>query len=253
VLDSRRLDLSKNRYEHSDRNGGRLLIDGCQNLTDWARTWKWRWFVTLTFSEDVGRDRANAILDECLDELEAAFHDSLTCMIAQEQKTYSGSGKPAGRVHFHLLIGGAVDLPAKAIINWWQQPKFGGSRTSGAGADVRAYDPTGGAANYLLKFQVDPAWDVRFRNLELLSPLTPASAATSSRMRRKLQRCEERKAKTVTQPVVRKESSPIQYDPKPVSSKRVVGARTGCLARSTVFPALRVVNKAGIDVTVRCP
>ena len=173
-------------------------------------------------------------------------------MIAQEQKTYSGSGKPAGRVHFHLLIGGAVNLPAKAITDWWQLPKFGGSRTSGAGADVRAYDPNRGAVNYLLKFQADPAWDVRYRNLELLSPLMPESAATCSRMRRKLQRCEERRAKTATQPTAMKGPLPTHY-PELVSSKRAGSERLGCLARSTVFPALRVVSKAGIDVKVRCP
>jgi len=169
-------------------------------------------------------------------------------MIGQEQKTYSGSGKPAGRVHFHLLIGSAVNLPALAIVNWWQLAKFGGSRTSGAGADVRTYDPNRGAVNYLLKFQSDPGWDVRFRNLELLSPLTPASAATSSRMRRKLQRCEERSAKAPTQPVALKGCFTTQYDPEPMSSKRAVAERLGCLARSTVFPALRVVDKFGVHV-----
>jgi hypothetical protein len=123
--------MSTKANEYNDRNGGRLVIEGRKNEAEWLRTWNWRWWTTLTFSKDVGRDEANDILDDCLDELEAAFHDSLTCIIAQEQKTYSGSGKPAGRVHFHLLIGSAVNLPALAILNWWQLPKFGGSRTSG--------------------------------------------------------------------------------------------------------------------------
>jgi hypothetical protein len=242
-----------NGNEYNDRDGGRAVIEGRKNQAEWLRTWNWRWWTTLTFSRDVGRDQANALLDDFLGELEAAFHDSLTCMIGQEQKTYSGSGKPAVRVHFHLLIGSAVNLPALAIVNWWQLTKFGGSRTSGASADVRVYDPNRGAVNYLLKFQADPAWDVRFRNLELLSPLTPASAATSSRMRRKLQRCEERRAKAATQPVALKGSSPTQYGPERVSSERAVAERLGCLARSTVFPALRVVDKFGVDVKLRCP
>jgi hypothetical protein len=245
--------MSTNANEHNDRNGGRLGIEGRKNQAEWLRTWHWRYWATLTSSRDVWRDQGNALLDDCLGELEAAFHDSLTCMIAQEQKTYSGSGKPAGRVHFHLLIGSAVNIPAFAIVNWWQLTKFGGSRTSGAGADVRVYDPNRGAVNYLLKFQADPAWDVRFRNLELLSPLTPTSAAASSRMRRKLQRCEERRAKAATQPVALKGSAPTQYDPQRVSSKRAVAERLGCLARSTAFPSLRVVDKFGVDVKLRCP
>jgi hypothetical protein len=245
--------MSRNANECNDRNGGRLVIEGRRNQAEWLRTWKWRYWATLTSSRDIGRDQGNALLGECLGELEAAFHDSLTCMIAQEQKTYSGSGKPAGRVHFHLLIGSAVNIPALAIVNWWQLPKFGGSRTSGAGADVRVYDPNRGAANYLLKFQSDPAWDLRFRNLELLSPLTPASTATSSRMRRKLQRCKERRAEAATQPVALKGLSPTQHDPEPMSSKRVVAEGLGCLARSTVFPALRVVDKFGVDIKLSCP
>ena len=151
------------------------------------------------------------------------------------------------------MIGSAVNIPALAIVNWWQLTKFGGSQTSGAGADVRVYDPNRGAVNYLLKCQADPAWDVRFRNLELLSPLTPASAATSSRMRRKLQRCEGRRAKAATQPVALKGSPPTEYDPERVSSKRAVSERLGCLARSTVFRALRVDDKFGVDVKLRCP
>ena len=118
---------------------------------------------------------------------------------------------------------------------------------------MRAYDPRRGAANYLLKFQADPAWDVRFRNLELLSPLTPASAATSSRMMRKLRKCEERREKAATQPVAMKCPSPTQYDPEPMPSKGAVTERLGCLARGTVFPALRVVDKFGVDVKLRRP
>jgi hypothetical protein len=245
--------LSTNGNEYTDRNGGHLLMEGRRNQANWVRTWNWRWWVTLTFSRDVGRDEANAILDDFLDKLEATHHDSLTCMIAEEQKTLSGSGKPAGRVHFHILIGSAVKLTANTIMNWWQLPKFGGSRTSGAGAHVRAYYPRRGAANYILKFQKDPAWDVRFRNLELLSPLTPASAATSSSIRRKLRRCEERRAKAATQPADLEMSFPTQHDPEPVSSKRAVSERFGCLAQRSVFPALRAVDKAGIDDKVRCP
>jgi hypothetical protein len=237
--------MSRNANEYNDRNGGRPVIEGRKNQAEWLRTWNWRYWTTLTSSRDVGHDQANALLDDCLGELEAAFHDSLTCMIGQEQKTHSGSGKPAGRVHFHVLIGSAVNIPALAIVNWWQLPKFGGSRTSGVGADVRVYDPNRGAVNYLLKFQADPAWDVRFRNLELLSPLTPASAATSSRLTRKLRRREERRAQTATQPVAIKGPSPNQFDPESVSSKKAVAERLGCLARSTLFPALTVVNKFG--------
>ena len=193
--------MSTKRNEYNDRNGGRLVIGNRPDELEWLRNWDWKYWVTLTFSRDVGHDEANALLDDFLNELEAAHRDSLTCVISLEQKTISGSGKPAGRNHFHLLIGCAVNLTASTIVNWWQLPKFGGSRTAGAGADARAYDPSRGAVSYLLKFREDPAWDVRYRNLELLCPDTPASAATSSRMRRQLSRCKERRMGAAAQPV----------------------------------------------------
>jgi hypothetical protein len=229
------------------------MIENRPNELEWLRNWKWNYWVTLTFSGDVGREEANALLDEFLNELEAALRDSLICMISQEQKTISGSGKPAGRVHFHLLIASAVNLSASTITNWWQLPKFGGSRTAGAGADVRPYDPHRGAVSYLLKFRKDPAWDVRYRNLELLSPVTPASAATSSSMRRKLRRYEERRVGATAQPIRLRRSPWAQRDSEPVPPRRAIATIRGCLARHSVRGTLGVVDKAGVEVQVQYP
>jgi hypothetical protein len=156
-------------------------------------------------------------LNEYLNKLEAIHRDSLSCLIAQEQKTLSGSGKPAGRVHFHLLMACAINLTATSISDLWQLAEFGGSRTSGAGADVRPYDPNRGAVNYVLKFSKDPAWDWDFRNLELLSPLTPVSAAISSRMRRKLARSGEQRIKAATQSLRLTRFTPTKAVSDPVS------------------------------------
>jgi hypothetical protein len=245
------LSTKPNRY--NDRTGGRPGIENRPVGAEWVRTWDWKYWVTLTFSRDVGRDEANALLNDFLNELEAALHDSLTCMIAQEQNTLSGSGKPAGRVHFHLLIASAVKLTPSAIVNWWQLPKFGGSRTAGAGADVRPYDPHRGGASYLLKFQKDPAWDVRYRNLELLCPDAPESAATSSRMKRKLRRCKERRAGVATQPAKVSRGPWTQSDSEPLLPKQAIAATRGCLALHTVRLTLGVVDAAGVEVQVQYP
>jgi hypothetical protein len=177
----------------SDRTGGRMAIEAGRNLAEWLYDWKWKWWVTLTFSNNICKASATALLDEYLNEVESTYGDSLTCVIAQEQKTYSGCGKPAGRVHFHLLVGCSIDLGWRPLQELWQLPQYGGDRTTGAGADVRKYDPQRGAFTYLAKVHQDRAADLTFRNLELLSPVPPLSADTSSKMRRKLLRSNERR------------------------------------------------------------
>jgi len=199
--------MSSEQNDYSDRNGGRMMIEAGRNMAEWLYEWEWKWWITLTFSNDVSRERATALLNDYLNEVETTYRDSLSCVIAQEQKTLSGSGKPAGRVHFHLLIGCAIDLDARPLQELWQLSKFGGDRTSGAGADVRRYDPQRGALTYLLKFQQDPAWDFTFRNLELLSPVPPKSAATSAKVRRKLRRSTERRLAGSMRPLSRSASS----------------------------------------------
>ncbi len=111
-----------------------------------------------------------------------------------EQKTISGLGKPAGRVHFHLLVGCSMRLTKATFTDLWERVCYGGSWTTGEAADVQEYRPEGNAAIYLLKCLDDPGWDWEERNLELVSPVPPASAAHHSRLRWKLRRSAERRA-----------------------------------------------------------
>jgi hypothetical protein len=185
--------MTQRQNDRDDRTGGRMAIEAGRQVAEWLYNWEWRWWVTLTFSRDIGSARADAILGEYLNEFEATHRDSLTCMIAQEQKTISGSGRPAGRVHFHVLIGSSIDHGAKALQQLWQQARYGGNRTSGAGADVRPYDPQRGALVYLQKALMEKSSGLTFHNLELLSPVAPESATKSAEVRRKLKRCEDRK------------------------------------------------------------
>jgi hypothetical protein len=185
--------MSLKQRNQSDRTGGRMAIEAGRNLAEWLYDWDWKWWVTLTFSNDLCRASATAVLNAYLNEVELTYKDSLTCVIAQEQKRYSGSGKPAGRVHFHMLVGCAIDLGPRPLQEMWQLSRFGGDRTRGTGADVRRYDPQRGAIAYLTKLQYESASDLTFRNLELLSPVSPGSAYSSSKMRRKLLRSNQRR------------------------------------------------------------
>jgi hypothetical protein len=175
-----------------DKSTETAQLTALEHYGHWFKSFNWRWWVTLTFSHDLSTFKADALLREYINELEAIHHDSFSCLVAREQKTLSGCGKPAGRVHFHLLVGCVANLTVKSFTDVWEAPRFGGKRASGAAAHVMLYDPTRDAAFYCFKFLQDPSWDWDHHNLELLSPIAPLSAKSSSRMRRKLRRREMR-------------------------------------------------------------
>lgn len=174
-----------------DRASGPSRIKGRQELSNWIRDWQWGWWTTLTFNRRISVDESSRVLERFLECLERTLRDTVSCMIGQEQ-VYSGPNKTKTWVHFHLLIGSSIPFPASLIVQLWNRPEFGGVIKGGKSADVESYSPQGGAAAYLMKSQTDPAWDVAFRNLDLMSPLAPKSAGDSSRQRRRLRRRDER-------------------------------------------------------------
>lgn len=163
-------------------------------LADWLRPWPWDWWMTLTFSAHIQPERASFLLKCYLRELEETHGDQVSCLIGREQKTWSGCGSPAGRVHFHLLLASPFHLTEAALKDLWSLPKYGGTRTSGASAAVWPYNPGGGAIDYLIESSKDPAWDHDEWKLELLSPVTARGAHGTSRSRRKDRRRQERLA-----------------------------------------------------------
>ncbi len=162
-----------------------------QNHADWWRQFPWDFYVTLTFSKDRSADRATALLEEYLNEIEALVKAPLSCLISMEKK-YSGLGMPAGRVHFHLLIACARPLDPKRLEDPWTQPRYGGTWVSRKSAFIVPYDAAIDASFYMFKSLSDPAWDWNSRNLDLISPARPASCATSKRARRRLRRNQKR-------------------------------------------------------------
>src|ERR1700733_15700601 len=110
----------------------------------------WDWYLTMTFSRDVSSEQATALLNQYLREIEEKIQAPLSCLIAKEQ-TYSGLGKPTGRVHFHLLLSCATTLTREFLRDQWQVPKYGGDGTSGPSACVLPYDAKRSATHYLFK------------------------------------------------------------------------------------------------------
>jgi hypothetical protein len=162
-----------------------------QNQAEYWRQFPWGWYVTLTFSKDRSADRASVLLEEYLNEIETLVKAPLSCLISMEKK-YSGLGRPAGRVHFHMLIACARPLDPKRLEDLWNQPRYGGTWVTGKSALVVPYDAAIDASFYMFKSLSDPAWDWSARNLDLISPARPASCTTSSRARRRLRRNQER-------------------------------------------------------------
>jgi hypothetical protein len=180
------------------------VYDHCSTVVDrhhqqvrgeWFRTFKWDWFLTLTFSRDLSNESASRLLEEYLSALEAHVRAPLSCLIAREQK-HSGLGMPAERVHFHLLVGCGKVLPKAVFSDFWEQPRYGGTRVTGEPAMALPYDPAQNASFYLFKQLSNPRFEWSIRRLELVSPIKPGSCATSSRARRSLRRQAERYSKS---------------------------------------------------------
>ena len=174
-----------------DRLPSRGDIHKQQQYATWLRTFRWNLYVTLTFSHDVSSSSAQARLESYLQELELKFRAPLSCVISIETK-YSGLGMPAGRVHFHLLVGCARPMDKRLMQDLWNESHYGGNRVSGQAARILPYDEHICGSFYLLKTLHDPSWDLKVRNLDLISPARPASCAISTRARRRIRRNEGR-------------------------------------------------------------
>jgi hypothetical protein len=151
----------------------------------------WDYYLTLTFSRDVSSEQATALVNQYLREVEEKIRAPLSCLIAKEQ-TYSGLGKPTGRVHFHLLLSCSTTLTREFLRDQWQVPKYGGDRTSGPSACVLPYDTERSATYYLFKNLHRPSWDWAEWRLQGASLRKPKSFATSSAARRAWNRNQDR-------------------------------------------------------------
>jgi excisionase family DNA binding protein len=106
-----------------DSGPDRRHIHQQQEYATWFRgQFRWNWYITLTFSREVSSEQATVLLNEYLRGIEELTRAHLSCLIAKEQ-TYSGLGKPTGRVHFHQLVSGATALTEELLRDCWQVPQ----------------------------------------------------------------------------------------------------------------------------------
>ena len=179
-----------------------------QQCADWFREFKWSWYLTLTFDREVGSMQASALLELYLRDLEIRGRDTLSCLIVKEQKHYSGFGKPAGRVHFHLLVSTTADLTANVFENYWQRPQYGGAWTAGPSALALPYDPAISATYYLFKTLYESPDNWELRREKLVSPTRPSSWHTSAEIRSAIRRQKARSRDARRRDAVRKLAEP---------------------------------------------
>ena len=154
----------------------------------WLQSVPWQLFATFSFVWPVSDAQAAQVFKAFMNRLEK----SLRCPIAYvrgDEKRFSGCGKPAVPRHYHVLLAAAVRLDPTYVADTWM--RMAGFRANGGGANVRAYDPSGNAIAYTLKFISEPDgnWDSRNLDLYLLSP----TVEINHRIRRRLARQAHRK------------------------------------------------------------
>lgn len=124
---------------------------------------EWKWWATLTFKEPVSDGRATKALNLWLRKLAQA--EDRHFMAAWSLETQVN-----GRPHFHVLLdhplttldsGGASlfnETEVQEIRPEWFSVSWLCADPAAGNARVRKYDPSGGAAFYLVK---DGEWDLR--------------------------------------------------------------------------------------------
>ncbi len=108
-----------------------------QEMGNWLSSYDWRWYATLTFTNNVGLETAKALFREFIDELDS----SVIYFVAFEWHKYRGS------CHIHALIGGLDSQP-----HWY----YGKSQ-------FKQYDKNGGARFYVTKFITNRYTDWDFK------------------------------------------------------------------------------------------
>jgi hypothetical protein len=194
--------MQRNSYNYQgtpyERCNTPIALELRQGYADWFRTFRWSYYLTLIFSRDRKRNHADFLLESYLQEIEKFSRAPISCLISPEEK-YSGLGMPAGRVHFHILVGCSSIVKQDTFVNTWRQPNYGGTWVSkrrvnnqklqaSESIDIQPYRSSIDASYYLFKTMGLSDWEWSLRRGHLVSPEPPASTMRSTKMRRYLSR-----------------------------------------------------------------
>ena len=153
---------------------------------EWLQPCHWQLFCTLTFGYRVSEAQARKTLGEYIDRIEKLYRAPVSVVLGEEIR-YSGAGMPPAPRHFHLLLTSTAKLNPKVLARIWES--MAGTRSRGAGADMRPYDPALPGLAYVLKKIAEADGEWMFRNLDLVLP-SHSSARNNRRHRRHILRQE---------------------------------------------------------------
>jgi hypothetical protein len=154
----------------------------------WLKQVPWKLFCTFTFAWKVSDAQAEVTFAEFINRLERILKFDVGYVRADE-KRLSGCGRPESGRHFHVLLTSVAPAPPSMVEELWMS--MAGSRSDGAGAQVRAFDSDQGGISYVFKLvnQIDGDWS--FKKLHLFPPFVNSQKVTA-RMRRHLRRQQTR-------------------------------------------------------------
>jgi hypothetical protein len=113
-----------------------------------------------------------------------------------DDKRLSGCGKPACRLHYHVLLACAASVDPKKVEKLWMS--IAGHRSDDAGAVVEPFDPSQNGVSYVLKLH-NREGDWTPGKLELFLPAKPG-VPVGRHMRRHLHRHHLRQQRFETTP-----------------------------------------------------
>ncbi len=154
----------------------------------WFKQIPWKLFCTFTFAWKVSDPQAIKIFDAFINRLERVIKCDVGYLRGDE-KRFSGLGKPACARHFHVLMVCANSVDPRFVEALWMS--MAGSRSDGAGAQVKAYDANLNGESYVLKQMNQAHGDWDHRKLHLFLPSLKL-AKPNSRHRRTLRRHQDR-------------------------------------------------------------
>lgn len=96
--------------------GDRFAID---ELAFWVKKVDWKFFGTFTFAWEVSDQQAENVFAAFIVRLERHLRCEV-CFIRGDEKTFSGSGKPATGRHFHALLTCVAPVNANFIASLWK-------------------------------------------------------------------------------------------------------------------------------------
>jgi hypothetical protein len=152
---------------------------------NWLERIPWQIFCTFTFAWQVSDPQAVKVFGEFVARMERFLCGPMV-ILRGDEKRFSGCGMPGAPRHFHALMAAHRRLDPRSVADQWMC--VAGRRKNGAGADVRAYEPSLGGLAYVLKFINQPMGDWDLRNIDLFLLRPSDQCHLNARQRRRLDR-----------------------------------------------------------------